>query len=134
MFDYSQERPIITRPRPQKGMNRVTVIVIAATAGLVALLVLGTVLYQVAGKKVGTPAETGANRAAPPPQGPAPLVMIFQHSRHRSVGKLWREDRPTPDGWTDGTGSITLTIAHRQTQLSAALAGGREGEVAEISD
>src|SRR5262249_8311915 len=68
------------------------------------------------------------------PAQPLDLTVIFQHSPNESVAKLVRRGSPIPPGWEGGGGRIlSIEIANREDQLSAVLAGGKEGQTATLT-
>ena len=65
---------------------------------------------------------------------PDDLVVIFQHSRRKSVAKLVRRGSPIPAGWEGGGGRLmSLEIGQREMQLGAMLSDGKEGETASLT-
>ena len=82
---------------------------------------------------VGVRQPEQSSRAQQEQEQPPELRAIFQHSKTKSVGKLWRMDRPIPAGWQGGAGRVlSLEFSQRENQLSATLAGGEEGQMASL--
>jgi hypothetical protein len=88
----------------------------------------------------GNRPDAGAEQPPPAPKSEKPtekapdLVVIFQHSPKKSVAKLVKRGSPIPPGWQGGAGRIlSLEYGQREIQLSAALAGGKEGATSSIT-
>jgi len=59
------------------------------------------------------------------------LRVIFQHTPRKSVGKLVQEGSETPSGWQGGPGrTLSLELYQRESNISALLSGGKEGDTA----
>lgn len=59
------------------------------------------------------------------------LVVIFQHSPRKSVGKLVQKGSAVPPGWEGGGGrTLSLELFQRESNISALLSNGKEGDTA----
>jgi hypothetical protein len=76
-----------------------------------------------------TPREQ-PNKPVSEPTEPVELDTIYQISPRRIVAKLVKKGSPIPPGWQSGGGVMSFEQSNAMLQLSAVLAGGKEGDTA----